>query len=89
MVADAEAVIVRLLTAPFIGSTICAMDIDELFPSKPGDPLTEVTRQDLGPLSVDELAARIDILKGEIARVEAHIEAVSKHRSAAEELFRK
>lgn len=65
------------------------MDIDELFPSKPGDPLTELARQDLDPLSVAELDERIAALKAEIARVEAHQEAVSKHRSAAEELFKK
>ena len=65
------------------------MDLDELFPDKPKDPLTEVTRQDLGPLSIDELHARIATLKEEIARVEAHIDAVTKHRSAAEELFKR
>ena len=65
------------------------MDIDDLFPSKPGDPLTEVTRQDLGPLSQDELKERIETLRGEIARVEAHMAAVDKHRSAAEELFKR
>ena len=65
------------------------MDIDDLFPSKPGDPLVELARQDLDPLSVDELKERIEALKAEIARVEAHIERVSAHRSAAEELFKK
>jgi uncharacterized small protein (DUF1192 family) len=65
------------------------MDIDELFPSKPGDPLTEVTKQDLGPFSISELEARVEALRGEIARVEAHMEAASKHRSAAEELFKR
>ncbi len=65
------------------------MDIDDLFPSKPGDPLTELGRQDLDPLSVDELRERIEALKAEIGRVEAHIERVSAHRSAAEELFKK
>jgi uncharacterized small protein (DUF1192 family) len=63
------------------------MDIEDLFPSKPGDPLTELTRQDLGPFSQDELAERIDTLKQEIARVEAHMTAVDKHRSAAVDLF--
>ena len=65
------------------------MDIDELFPSKPGDPLTELTKQDLGPFSQHELAERIEKLKGEIARIETHMAAVDKHRSAAEELFKK
>ena len=65
------------------------MDVDDLFPSKPGDPLVELGRQDLDPLSIDELKERIAALKVEIDRVEAHIERVSAHRSAAEELFKK
>ncbi len=64
------------------------MDLDDLFPSKPGDPLVELGRQDLDPISIDELHERIAALKAEIARVEAHIEHVSAHRSAAEELFK-
>ncbi|QIK77856.1 DUF1192 domain-containing protein [Sphingomonas piscis] len=65
------------------------MDIDELFPRKPGDPLTELARQDLDPLSIHELDARVEALKAEIARVEAHKARASAHRSAAEELFKK
>ena len=65
------------------------MDEDDFFSSKPQDPLTQVTKQDLGPLSVDELQARIETLKGEIARVEAHMQAATVHRSAAEDLFKK
>lgn len=65
------------------------MDLDELYPSKPGDPLTELARQDLDPLSIEELDARIAALKAEIERVEAHIEKVTRHRSAAEELFKR
>ena len=66
-----------------------AMDLDDLFPGKPGDPLTDLGKQDLDPLSVEELHARIEALKAEIARVEAHIERVSAHRSAAEQLFKR
>ena len=65
------------------------MDIDDLFPSKPGDPLVELGRQDLDPLSVNELHERIEALKAEIARVEAHIERVSAQRAVAEDLFKK
>ena len=65
------------------------MDLDDLFPSKPGDPLTELVKQDLDPLSQHELAERIAKLTGEIARVEAHMTAVDKHRSAADELFKR
>ena len=65
------------------------MDVDDLFPSKPDDPLVALGRQDLDPMSIEELHVRIELLKAEIARVEAHIDRASKHRSAAEELFKK
>jgi uncharacterized small protein (DUF1192 family) len=65
------------------------MDLEELFPSKPDDPLVALAKQDLDPLSIDELKDRIDALKAEIARVEAHIDRVETHRSAADELFKK
>ena len=65
------------------------MDIDDLFPSKPDDPLVALGKQDLDPMSIDELKARIEALKAEIARVEAHMDAAAKHRSAAEELFKR
>lgn len=65
------------------------MDIDELFPSRPDDPLELLKRQDLDPLSAHELEERIEALKEEIARVEAHRETARKHRSAAEDLFKK
>ena len=65
------------------------MDEDDLFSSRPQDPLSQLVKQDLGPLSQDELQARIEALEGEIARIEAHMSAVSAHRSAAEQLFKK
>ena len=65
------------------------MDLDELFPSKPDDPLVALGKQDLDPLSQDELAERVEALKAEIARVEAHMQRAQVHRSAAEELFKK
>ena len=65
------------------------MDLEELFPSKPGDPLVLLTKQDLDPLSVEELHERIETLDGEIARVKAKIEAAVNHRASAEDLFRK
>ena len=65
------------------------MDLDELFPSKPDDPLVALAKQDLDPISIEELHLRIEALKAEIARVEAHIAKVQAHRSAAEELFKK
>jgi uncharacterized small protein (DUF1192 family) len=65
------------------------MDLDELFPDKPDDPLKLLTKQDLDPLSVDELQARIAILEGEIARVKAKLENAVNFRSTADELFSK
>jgi uncharacterized small protein (DUF1192 family) len=65
------------------------MDLEELFPSKPDDPLVALGKQDLDPMSIAELHERIEALKAEIARVEAHIQRVQTHRSAAEELFKK
>ena len=65
------------------------MDLEELFPSKPGDPLVELGRQDLDPMPIEELNDRIEALKAEIARVETHMQRAQSHRSAAEELFKK
>ncbi|HWT12596.1 MAG TPA: DUF1192 domain-containing protein [Allosphingosinicella sp.] len=65
------------------------MDLDELFPSKPDDPLTLLTRQDLDPLSVEELEERIVILEAEIARVKAKRDHSVNFRASADELFKK
>jgi uncharacterized small protein (DUF1192 family) len=65
------------------------MDLDELFPSKPDDPLVALAKQDLDPMSIEDLRARVEALKVEIARVENHMKRAQDHRSAAEELFKK
>ncbi len=65
------------------------MDLDELFPNKPDDPLTQLTRQDLDPLSVEELEARIAVLEGEIERVKAKLQNAVNFRATAESLFKK
>ena len=65
------------------------MDLDELFPDKPKDPLTQLTRQDLDPLSVEELHERIALLEAEIARVRARIENAVNFRASADAIFRK
>jgi uncharacterized small protein (DUF1192 family) len=65
------------------------MDLDELFPKKSDDPLAQLTRQDLDPLSVNELHARIEALQGEIERVRSKIDAAVNHRASAEQLFKK
>ena len=65
------------------------MDLDELIPDKPDDPLKLLTRQDLDPLSVEELEARIAILEAEIGRVRAKLNQSVNFRASADELFRK
>jgi len=65
------------------------MDLDELFPDKPGDPLKLLVRQDLDPLSVDELRARVETLEAEIARVKAKMDASVNFRASAEGLFKR
>jgi len=65
------------------------MDLDELFPDKPGDPLKALVKQDLDPLSVDELHARIAALEGEIARVKAKLDASVHFRASADQLFKR
>ena len=65
------------------------MDEDDFFSSKPPDPLAQLVKQDLGPLSVDELHERIEALKAEIARIEQHLADTARHRNAADELFKK
>ena len=65
------------------------MDIEELFPDKPDDPLTLLTKQDLDPLSVEELRDRIAILQAEIARVQAKLDASVSFRASADDLFKK
>ena len=65
------------------------MDEDDFFSTRPADPVTLVCKQDLGPLSVAELDERVGLLKGEIARIEAHMAATQAHRSAADELFKR
>ena len=78
-----------LLTAGAPRSTLRVVDLDELSLRKPDDPLAQLARQDLDPFSVDELQARIEALRAEIARSEAKIAQSVTHMSAAEALFRK
>lgn len=64
------------------------MDLEDFLPKSPADPLGQLARQDLDPLSVDELHARIAGLEAEIGRCRARIGAAIDHRSSAEGLFR-
>ena len=79
----------RLIDSGRVRVNVRHVDLEDLFPSKPDDPLVALARQDLDPMSVDELKERIEALKAEIARVENHMQRAQVHRSAAEELFKK
>ncbi|MBC2778280.1 DUF1192 domain-containing protein [Parasphingopyxis marina] len=65
------------------------MDLDELFAKTPEEPLTQLCKQDLDPLSVEELEARIEALEGEIVRVRKKLDGAVTHRKAADELFKR
>jgi uncharacterized small protein (DUF1192 family) len=66
------------------------MDLDELMPRRAGDdPLAALARQDLDPLSVDELEARIAALEAEIERTRSKRDGARSFRSVADSLFKK
>lgn len=66
------------------------MDLDELLPRRnTEDALTALRREDLDPLSLDELQRRIDVLEAEIARTKAKLNSASTFRSAADALFKR
>ncbi|UNK38784.1 DUF1192 domain-containing protein [Shinella sp. H4-D48] len=55
---------------------------------RPKKKIAHEIGSDLSLLSADELTARIDLLKQEIARLEAERQKKDASRSAAENLFR-
>ncbi len=65
------------------------MDLDEFYSKKPADPLTIIAKQDLDPLSVDELFERVEILEAEIDRVKRKIEGAVNHKASADALFKR
>ena len=77
------------LTDSVIRSTILPMDLDDILPKRPDDPLVALTKQDLDPFSVEELTQRIAVLEAEIARAKAKIEHAVNHRANAEGLFKR
>ncbi len=64
------------------------MDPADDLPHRVRDPLAELARQDLDPLSVEELAARIAALEAEIARARQKMERAVNHRASADALFK-
>ena len=65
------------------------MDDDENLPRNANDPVALLVKQDLDPLSVDELDQRISLLKSEISRCEAKKSFAVIHRASAENLFKR
>ena len=64
------------------------MDSDDL-PRRRDDGLAALAAQDLDPLSVAELEARIAALEAEIVRTRGKIERAVNHRATADGLFRR
>jgi uncharacterized small protein (DUF1192 family) len=65
------------------------MDPEDLLSKRPNNLLVQLGREDLDPLSVDELGERIAALEAEIERTKAKRASASAFRSAADSLFRK
>lgn len=65
------------------------MDDEENLPRNANDPVALLIKQDLDPLSVDELNQRISMLQSEISRCEAKKSFAVTHRASAENLFKK
>ncbi len=63
------------------------MDEDDR-PRRRLDFASQLAGELLDPYSQDELGERIGLLEAEIARVKAHRDRASAHRSAADALFR-
>jgi uncharacterized small protein (DUF1192 family) len=68
---------------------VAGMERDELSSKQPDDPLVQLARQDLDPLSIAELHARIAMLEAEIARSQGKIAVASRQRLDAEALFKR
>jgi uncharacterized small protein (DUF1192 family) len=65
------------------------MELDDLSSKRPDDLLVQLGRQDLDPLSAEELELRIKVLEAEITRTARRMEAAAKHRSTADALFKR
>ncbi len=66
------------------------MDTDDIAPPpRAGDTVALLGKQDLDPLSVLELEARIVALEAEIARTKRHLSHAVNHRASADALFKR
>ena len=64
---------------------MAAIDEDD----KPKKKITHEIGQDLGLLSVEELAARVQLMHDEISRLEADMASKRASRSAADQFFKR
>jgi uncharacterized small protein (DUF1192 family) len=65
------------------------MDAEDFLPRRKDDLVAQLAREDLDPLSVEELDARIAALEAEIARCRARAVHAVTHRASADALFRR
>jgi uncharacterized small protein (DUF1192 family) len=66
------------------------MDFEDALPrARPGDLIAQIGREDLDPLSVSELEARVAALTAEIERTRAKMHSAVNHKASAEALFKK
>lgn len=63
------------------------MDFDDL-PLKKDSPISEVEKEDLSTISVEQLEERVSRLESEIERTKQEIKAKQASRSAAEAFFK-
>lgn len=63
------------------------MEADDMVPRRPDNVIAQLTTQDLDPLSVAELDARIATMEAEIARTRLKREKAVAFRAAADNLF--
>jgi uncharacterized small protein (DUF1192 family) len=66
------------------------MDADDALPRRqPGGLLADLAREDLDPLSIDELDLRIAALEAEIARIRMKRDRAVNHKASADALFKR
>ena len=65
------------------------MEADENLPRRKDDLAVQLGKQDLDPLSVDELNERVALLEAEIARCKSKIQYAVNHRASADALFKR
>ncbi len=78
------------MTAAGATREVNAMDTDDIAPPpRAGDLMVLLGKQDLDPLSVAELDARLAALESEIARTKEKREKAVNHRASADAIFKR